>query len=68
MSQEFTEIYARHTVMDSPGSQNAQDVRVERLWRKLDVRKKGELDFKDLQLGLRQLDHRKDTRRINAEN
>lgn len=40
-------------------SQNAQDARVEKLWKELDIKKKGELDIQDLQKGLRQLDHRK---------
>jgi solute carrier family 25 phosphate transporter 23/24/25/41 len=39
-------------------SQNARDARVERLWRQLDIDKKGELDLSGLRKGLRKIDHR----------
>ena len=39
-------------------SQNAQDARVERLWRTLDTRQEGQLDLNGLKKGLRRLDHR----------
>lgn len=39
-------------------SQNARDARVERLWKKLDTKQRGELDAQDLQRGLKKLDHR----------
>ncbi|KAI0010623.1 mitochondrial carrier [Xylariaceae sp. FL0662B] len=38
-------------------SQNDRDARVEQLWKKLDYQKKGELDWKGLQRGLRRIDH-----------
>ncbi|KAG6014927.1 hypothetical protein E4U54_004578 [Claviceps lovelessii] len=38
-------------------SQNERDVRVERLWSKLDPSRKGELDLKGLQKGFRRIDH-----------
>jgi len=44
--------------MDRLESQNAQDARVERLWRQLDTLKKGELDLPDLRRGLKKIDHR----------
>lgn len=40
-------------------SQNERDVRVERLWSKLDPSGKGELDLKGLRKGFRRIDHRK---------
>lgn len=39
-------------------SQNAQDARVEQLWRTLDTRKEGQLDLNGLKKGLRKMDHR----------
>lgn len=39
-------------------SQNQRDARVEALWRKLDYQRKGELDWKALQRGLKKIDHR----------
>ncbi len=39
-------------------TQNQRDQHVEELWRRLDPRGKGELDLKDLQRGLRRIDHR----------
>jgi len=39
-------------------SQNAQDARVEQLWRALDTRKEGQLDLNGLKRGLRKMDHR----------
>lgn len=39
-------------------SQNERDARVEALWRKLDYQRKGELDWKALQRGLKKIDHR----------
>lgn len=44
--------------MDPIESQNARDARVEQLWRRLDTEKKGGLKLKDLQMGLRKIDHR----------
>jgi len=44
-------------VMDGE-SQNAQDARVEQLWRALDTRKEGQLDLNGLKRGLRKMDHR----------
>jgi solute carrier family 25 (mitochondrial phosphate transporter), member 23/24/25/41 len=44
--------------MDPLESQNAQDARVERLWRQLDTLKKGELDLAGLRRGLQKIDHR----------
>ncbi|KAG5982350.1 hypothetical protein E4U55_002016 [Claviceps digitariae] len=38
-------------------SQNERDVRVERLWSRLDPSGKGELDLKGLQKGFRRIDH-----------
>ncbi|KAH8677520.1 mitochondrial carrier domain-containing protein [Xylariales sp. PMI_506] len=38
-------------------SQNERDARVENLWKKLDHQKKGELDWKALQTGLKKIDH-----------
>ncbi|ESZ96757.1 solute carrier family 25 member 42 [Sclerotinia borealis F-4128] len=38
-------------------TQNARDKRVEQLWRKLDTKKKGEIDLPELQKGLRRIDH-----------
>jgi len=40
-------------------SQNQRDKRIEGLWRTLGPNKKGELDLKGLQKGLRKIDHRK---------
>ncbi len=39
-------------------TQNAQDARVEQLWRTLDTRKEGQLDLNGLKKGLRKMDHR----------
>lgn len=39
-------------------SQNERDVRVDRLWSRLDPLGKGELDLKGLQKGFRRIDHR----------
>jgi solute carrier family 25 phosphate transporter 23/24/25/41 len=39
-------------------TQNAQDARVEQLWRTLDTRKEGHLDLNGLKKGLRKMDHR----------
>lgn len=39
-------------------SQNAQDARVEELWKKLDTRKQGYLDLEGLKRGLAKIDHR----------
>jgi hypothetical protein len=39
-------------------NQNARDARVEKLWKKLDIKQKGELDLEDLQKGLHKIDHR----------
>jgi solute carrier family 25 phosphate transporter 23/24/25/41 len=39
-------------------SQNQRDKRIEELWRTLGPNKKGELDMKGLQKGLRKIDHR----------
>jgi solute carrier family 25 phosphate transporter 23/24/25/41 len=44
--------------MDPLESQNAQDARVERLWKQLDTLKKGELDLAGLRKGLQKIDHR----------
>ncbi len=44
--------------MDMEESQNQRDARVEQLWRKLDYQGRGKLDWKDLQKGLRRIDHR----------
>lgn len=44
--------------MEMAESQNQRDHRVEELWQKLDPQKKGELDLKGLQKGLRKMDHR----------
>ncbi|KAB8293847.1 hypothetical protein EYC80_009328 [Monilinia laxa] len=38
-------------------TQNARDDRVEQLWRKLDTKKKGEIDLQELQRGLQRIDH-----------
>lgn len=38
-------------------TQNARDDRVEQLWRKLDTKKKGEINLQELQKGLRRIDH-----------
>ena len=35
-----------------------QDARINALWKSLDTRRKGELDFDDLRAGLRSTDHR----------
>lgn len=40
-------------------TQNQRDARVEELWRKLDLDRSGELDWKGLKRGLRKIDHRK---------
>lgn len=53
--------------MDSPQDQTAQNARVQRLWRELDVRNRNELSFDDLQSGLRMLDHRKKNHMLSAE-
>jgi Ca2+-binding EF-hand superfamily protein len=39
-------------------STNAQDVRIEELFRALDVADKGYLDLKNLRAGLKRIDHR----------
>ena len=39
-------------------SQNAQDARVEKLWRTLDTKKEGALDLNGLKKGLKKMDHR----------
>jgi hypothetical protein len=39
-------------------STNAQDARLEELWRKLDTSRKGYLDITSLKKGLRQMNHR----------
>jgi solute carrier family 25 phosphate transporter 23/24/25/41 len=39
-------------------SQNERDARVEALWKRLDYQRKGELDWKALQRGLKKIDHR----------
>lgn len=44
--------------MDPLESQNAQDARVERLWRQLDTLEKGEIDLEGLRRGLKKIDHR----------
>ena len=38
--------------------QHQLDARVEKLWKELDPKDKGELDLKGLQKGLRKIDHR----------
>ncbi|KAI2617427.1 mitochondrial carrier [Hypoxylon sp. NC1633] len=43
--------------MEMEESQNQRDARVEQLWMKLDYQRKGELDWKGLQKGLRRIDH-----------
>lgn len=44
--------------MELAESQNQRDARIEQLWRKLDFQRKGELDWKALQKGLKKIDHR----------
>ena len=39
-------------------SQQSADARVERLWRKLDLKREGHLDINGLKKGLRRIDHR----------
>ncbi|KAI5858279.1 mitochondrial carrier [Durotheca rogersii] len=43
--------------MEMAESQNQRDARVELLWKKLDYRGTGELDWKGLQKGLKRIDH-----------
>ncbi|KAI1499425.1 calcium dependent mitochondrial carrier protein [Biscogniauxia marginata] len=43
--------------MELAESQNQRDARVEQLWKKLDYQHRGELDWKDLQKGLKRIDH-----------
>jgi solute carrier family 25 (mitochondrial phosphate transporter), member 23/24/25/41 len=45
--------------MDFPDSLDAREDRIEHLWRKLDPKGKGELDFNGLKKGLIRIDHRK---------
>jgi solute carrier family 25 phosphate transporter 23/24/25/41 len=45
-------------MMEFPESQNAKDARVEDLWRHLDPERKGEIGTKELQKGLKKLNHR----------
>ena len=44
--------------MNDGESANAQDARLEDLWRALDADGKGKLDIGDLRKGLRKIDHR----------
>ncbi|KAK7755884.1 hypothetical protein SLS62_002171 [Diatrype stigma] len=44
--------------MELAESQNQRDARIEQLWKKLDFQRKGELDWKALQKGLKKIDHR----------
>jgi solute carrier family 25 phosphate transporter 23/24/25/41 len=43
--------------MELPETQNSRDARIERLWRKLDPQKTGELDLNGLKKGLIRIDH-----------
>ncbi|EMR69495.1 putative calcium dependent mitochondrial carrier protein [Eutypa lata UCREL1] len=43
--------------MELAESQNQRDARVEQLWKRLDFQRKGELDWKALQKGLKKIDH-----------
>jgi Ca2+-binding EF-hand superfamily protein len=45
------------SIMDAE-STNAQDARIEELFRALDVGKKGHLDLDNLRAGLKRIDHR----------
>jgi Ca2+-binding EF-hand superfamily protein len=44
--------------MNDSESANAQDARLEGLWRALDCESKGKLDIGDLKKGLKKMDHR----------
>lgn len=44
--------------MELAESQNQRDARIEQLWKRLDFQRKGELDWKALQKGLKKIDHR----------
>ena len=43
--------------MEIPETQNSRDARIEKLWKQLDPKNKGELDLKGLQRGLKNIDH-----------
>lgn len=40
--------------------EGSQEARIEALWKKLDVKNEGRIDVKDLQAGLKAIDHRED--------
>lgn len=44
--------------MESIGSQDEMDARIERLWKQLDPQNKGEIDLQGLRSGLKKIQHR----------
>jgi hypothetical protein len=52
--------------MHIPESQNSRDLRIEKLWSKLDPQKKGEIDVNGLRKGLHAIDHREFSNLIRA--
>lgn len=55
---KITQVVKEQAAMELNESKSQRDTRIEQLWEKLDPQRKGELDLKGLQKGLRRIDHR----------